>query len=246
VSVALGADGNYAVIGGSSDNNLVGAAWVFARSGNTWTQQGSKIAGTAPVGASRQGSSVAISADGKTAVIGGAGDNGGKGAMWMFTRNNTTWSQQGQKLTGSAAAGAAKQATSVALSADGKTALIGGPADASNKGAFWVYIPAAGTLFRPDFRSEMPDMAGEFKLEQNIPNPFIGQTSVPFILPESCTVVWEISDPGGRIVLSLKRDYPAGENLEIFNLDNYSGVLFCRIITPFGEKTRKMTLLGNR
>ena len=245
VSVALGADGNYAVIGGSSDNNLVGAAWVFTRSGNTWTQQGSKIAGTAPLGASRQGSSVAISADGKTAVIGGAGDNGGKGAMWMFTRNNTTWSQQGQKLTGSAAAGAAKQATSVALSADGKTALIGGPADASNKGAFWVYIPAAGTLFRPDVRSEMPDMAGEFKLEQNIPNPFKGQTTVPFVLPEPCTVAWEISDASGRVVLSLKRDYPAGENQEVFNLEMYNGAFYYRMTTPHGTKVRKMTALGN-
>jgi hypothetical protein len=245
VSVALGADGNYAVIGGSSDNNLVGAAWVFTRSGNTWTQQGSKIAGTAPVGASRQGSSVAISADGKTAVIGGAGDNGGKGAMWMFTRSNTTWSQQGQKLTGSTAAGAAKQATSVALSADGKTALIGGPADASNKGAFWVYIPAAGALFRPDVRSEMPDMAGEFKLEQNIPNPFKGQTTVPFVLPEPSTVAWEISDASGRVVLSLKRDYPTGENQEVFNLEMYNGAFYYRMTTPHGTKVRKMTALGN-
>jgi hypothetical protein len=246
VSVALSADGNYAMIGGSSDNSLVGAAWMFSRSGNSWVQQGAKIVGSAPAGGSRQGSSVAISADGKTAVIGGQGDNANRGAMWMFTRNGSSWSQQGQKLTGTGATGSAKQATSVSLSADGKTALTGGPSDASNKGAFWVYIPAAGSLFKPDVRSGMPDIAGEFKLEQNIPNPFMGQTSVPFILPESCTVVWEISDPGGRIVQSLKRDYPAGENLEIFNLDNYSGVLFCRIITPFGEKTRKMTLLGNR
>jgi hypothetical protein len=245
VSVALSADGNYAIIGGSSDNNLVGAVWMFSRSGNSWMQQGSKIVGSASAGAARQGSSVAISADGKTAVVGGAGDNGNRGAMWMFKRNNSLWSQQGQKLTGTGAAGAAKQATSISLSADGRTALTGGPSDASNKGAFWVYIPAAGSLFKPDIRSEMPSAAGEFKLEQNIPNPFMGQTSVPFILPESCTVIWEISDPGGRIVRSLKQDYPAGENLEVFNLESYSGVLYCRIITPYGEKTIKMTLLGN-
>ncbi len=43
-SVALSADGNTALIGAPEDNNHVGAAWVFARSGTAW-QQGPKLIG---------------------------------------------------------------------------------------------------------------------------------------------------------------------------------------------------------
>ena len=43
--MALSGDGNTALIGGYADNTSVGAAWVFTRSGSTWTQQGSKLTG---------------------------------------------------------------------------------------------------------------------------------------------------------------------------------------------------------
>src|SRR5204863_1494905 len=41
-SAALSADGETALIGGWTDNGLVGAAWAFTRSGGVWTQQGTK------------------------------------------------------------------------------------------------------------------------------------------------------------------------------------------------------------
>ena len=44
-SVALSSDGNTALIGGLFDNDFIGAAWVFTRSGETWTQQGPKLIG---------------------------------------------------------------------------------------------------------------------------------------------------------------------------------------------------------
>ena len=43
--MALSADGNTALIGGPYDHNEVGAAWVFTRSGEEWTQQGAKLTG---------------------------------------------------------------------------------------------------------------------------------------------------------------------------------------------------------
>jgi hypothetical protein len=45
-SVALSGDGNTAIVGGPSDNNGIGAAWVFTRSGGVWTQQGDKLVGS--------------------------------------------------------------------------------------------------------------------------------------------------------------------------------------------------------
>src|SRR4029453_625729 len=74
-SVALSADGNTAIVGGWSDNSKTGTAWVFTRSGGIWTQQGKKLVGTDSVGSARQGMSVALSADGNTAIVGGPGDN---------------------------------------------------------------------------------------------------------------------------------------------------------------------------
>ena len=104
----------------------VGAAWVFTRSGTTWTQQGPKLVGSGAVGHAYQGTSVALSSDGNTALVGGPGDNGYVGAAWVFTRSGTTWTQQGSKLVGTGAGGTADQGYSVALSGDGSTALVGG------------------------------------------------------------------------------------------------------------------------
>jgi hypothetical protein len=151
-SVALSADGNNAIIGGPWDS-WPGAAWVFTRTGNHWIQQGNKLVGTGsvPTGgemgrAIMQGSSVALSGDGNTAVVGGPDDDAYAGATWVFTRTDGVWSQSGPKLTGSDAVrgttqGAVKgslQGSSVALSADGSTAVVGGLGD-SNVGAAWVY-----------------------------------------------------------------------------------------------------------
>jgi hypothetical protein len=54
------------------------------------------------------------------------------------------FSQQGPKLAGTGAVGAAGQGTSVSLSADGNTAIVGGPVDNSSAGAAWVFAVDAG------------------------------------------------------------------------------------------------------
>jgi hypothetical protein len=131
-------------VGGNGDNSGIGAAWVFTRSGGVWTQQGSKLAGTGAVGAAGQGISVALSADGNTAIVGGFGDNSGIGAAWVYTRSGGIWTQQGNKLVGSGAVGSANQGASVALSADGNTAIMGGDLDnpdisCNAVGAAWVF-----------------------------------------------------------------------------------------------------------
>jgi uncharacterized protein YdbL (DUF1318 family) len=137
-SVALSADGNTAIVG-SMDGG-----WVFTRSGGVWSQQGNKLVGTGAVGASAQGYSVAISADGNTAITGGFMDNSNVGAAWVFTRSGGVWSQQGTKLVGTGAVGPAGQGYSVAISADGNTATVGGPCDNSNIGAAWVFTQSGG------------------------------------------------------------------------------------------------------
>ncbi|MGA3341773.1 MAG: hypothetical protein ABSD11_14355 [Methylocella sp.] len=143
-SVALSADGNTAIVGGLADNKITGAAWVYTRSNDVWTQQSSKLVGTGAVGSAAQGFSVALSDDGNTAIVGGPFDNLNTGAAWVYTRRGDVWTQQGKKLVGSGAAGKARQGVSVALSADGNTAIVGGSADNADSGAAWVFTRSNG------------------------------------------------------------------------------------------------------
>jgi hypothetical protein len=137
--LALSADGNTALIGASSDAEGVGAAWVFTRSGEAWSQQGNKLTGTGEVGKGAFGESVALSSDGNTALLGGAADAEGVGAAWVFTRSGEGWSQQGNKLTGTGQIGKANFGDGVALSTDGNTAVVGGSRDAEGAGAAWAF-----------------------------------------------------------------------------------------------------------
>jgi gliding motility-associated-like protein len=143
-SVSLSADGTTAIVGGWSDDGGKGAAWIFTRSGTTWTQQGAKLVGTGNTGNSNQGYAVSLSADGTTAIVGGLNDNTNKGAAWIFTRSGTTWTQQGNKLVGTGAVNA-KQGHSVSISADGNTVIVGGYLDNSNQGAAWIYTRSGTT-----------------------------------------------------------------------------------------------------
>jgi len=136
----LSGDGNTALVGGNV-NNLSGGAWVFTRSGSTWSQQGGTLTPSNESGPAQFGlSGMALSADGNTAVIGGAEDNGGTGAAWTFTRSGSTWSQ-GPKLTATPNVGSF--GVSIALSGAGDTALIGAPTTLRGNtpavGAAWVF-----------------------------------------------------------------------------------------------------------
>jgi hypothetical protein len=137
--VALSDNGQTALIGGFADSDNVGAAWVFARSGESWSQLGPKLTGTSEVGAGQFGADVALSGDGETALIGGPTDNGAAGAVWFFARSGEMWAPQGAKVTTSSEVGAAEFGRSLSLTDDGGTALIGGPADGGGVGAAWVF-----------------------------------------------------------------------------------------------------------
>jgi hypothetical protein len=133
---AVDAQGN---VGGS------GAAYVFTRSGGTWSQQAKLIAADGDM-SDAFGWSVALSGD--SAVIGAKGDRVEgtySGSAYVFTRSGGTWSQQA-KLTASDGADFDQFGCSVALSDD--TTLVGnnrGDGNDTNSGAAYVFTRSGGT-----------------------------------------------------------------------------------------------------
>ena len=57
--------------------------WVFTRSDGVWTQQGGKLVGSGPISGGLS-SSVSLSSDGSTAIVGGPNDNNDTGAAWVY------------------------------------------------------------------------------------------------------------------------------------------------------------------
>lgn len=137
-ALALSNDGNTLVVGGPTESTT-GAAWIFIRSGVSWTQQGLKLVGTGATGNAAQGSSVAIASDGNTIAVGGPTNNGGDGATWIFTRSGVVWSQQGSILIGTGGISNPRQGDSISLSGDGDTLAVGGWSDNLQTGAFWIF-----------------------------------------------------------------------------------------------------------
>lgn len=171
-SAAKGINGNQA------DHSALnaGAVYVFVRNGDAWVQQAYLKASNAKEG-DQFGSSLALSNDGNTLAVGAVGEpssatgvNGnqadtsmpGAGAVYVFTRNGGTWSQQayvkasntGEKSDGD------QFGYSVALSGDGNTlasgaisedsaatGINGNQADnsADSAGAVYVFTRSGGT-----------------------------------------------------------------------------------------------------
>src|SRR5512140_2224738 len=112
-AVSLSGDGDTAAVGGKDDNLSTGAAWIWVRAGIDWTWQAKLVAAPASFG-TLQGTSVGLSADGQTVIVGAPGDSGGTGAAWVFTRSGSAWTQ-GAQLVALDAVGTAEQGSSVFL-----------------------------------------------------------------------------------------------------------------------------------
>jgi len=140
-------DGDTAVVGAylndiGSDVQR-GAAFVYTRSGTTWSLQQKLIKSGTTAEYDRFGEDVYI--DGDNIIVGARGVDSYKGAAYVFTRSGTTWTQQ-QELQASDAAANDSGAMAVAIS--GNYAVYGAPYDddtASNTGSAHVWIRSGTT-----------------------------------------------------------------------------------------------------
>jgi len=147
-SVAL--EGDTVVVGAEldeTDSNFgQGSAYVFVRSGTTWSQQ-QKLTASDGKADDYFGQSVAISGD--SVLVGSSTDIEsieGRGAVYVFVRSGTTWSEQ-QKLIASDGSEYDYFGVSVAISGD--TALIGAYTDDENghadQGSAYVFVRSGAT-----------------------------------------------------------------------------------------------------
>ncbi|MEM1323704.1 MAG: peroxidase family protein [Bacteroidota bacterium] len=87
-------------------------------------------------------------------------------------------------------------------------------------------------------------LASDLILHQNRPNPFMGLTTISFVLPEACEASLVIYDLAGREIYVVSNDYPKGYNeLDInSNMLPASGMLYYQLRTPFGTRSKLMTI----
>jgi hypothetical protein len=151
-SVVLSGDGQTALITAKGDTTkngrTAGSAYVFTQTDNNWNQQ-QKLTAEDGDRNDQFGRSAALAADGTTAIV-GANDitnDGGPGSAYVFTRADGEWSQQ-QKLTANNGDDGDRFGSSVALSSDGTTAVVGADADndpnGSNGGSVYVFARSNG------------------------------------------------------------------------------------------------------
>lgn len=143
VSVAFSDTGGVLAVGAYNDNDGVGAVFVYTTSDLvTWTLQSKLIPNNGTVNPNF-GVWISLSSDGLTLAGGGPSNNSAEGAVWVWTFENGTWTQQA-KLIGSPGSSGDLQGLSVSLSADGNTCAFGGPGANDSIGSVWVFVQASG------------------------------------------------------------------------------------------------------
>ncbi len=139
VSLALSPDGNTLFIGASGDSTSsgVGAVYIFTKDeADVWEYSKKITSATHGFSLDRHngffGSALAVSSDGKTLIVGVAG---GKGAVYIFTKNENIWrysTKIDENTDGLALTTGDYFGSSIALSPDGSTLFIGASGDSSD------------------------------------------------------------------------------------------------------------------
>ncbi len=121
----------------NNSSSQAGAAYVFTRSGNTWTQSTYLKQAFVRAGV-KFGSSVAINLD--TIVVGAPVDQS-SGAAYVFKRV-TAWSQEAYLKASPVVSGMQFGAS---VSVDGDVAIVGAPNETTNTGSAFVFARSGST-----------------------------------------------------------------------------------------------------
>ena len=137
--------GDYAIVGSRNEDTGgtdAGAAYIYVRSGTTWSEQQKIQSSDIEAGDSFGG---AVSIDGDYVTVGAnyEDENGtSAGAVYVFKRDGTTWTQQA-KLLPSDGTGGDELSYGGSIDISGDTIVVGArvadPGGISNAGAAYVF-----------------------------------------------------------------------------------------------------------
>jgi hypothetical protein len=238
--LSISSDGNTAIIGAylgsASPTPYGGVAYVFTRSGTTWTQQ-AKLAPSDRAASDNFGISVSISEDGNTVLIGATGEdtspNSSNGAVYVFTRSGTTWTQQA-KLLASDAASSDTFGFSSSISADGNTALIGAHLEDTspntNNGAAYVFT-RSGTTWTQQAKLLASDAASNDNFGLSVDISSNGNTALIGAPYESTSP----NSSNGAVYLFTRSGTTWTQRQKIVSEDATSNYLFGGVVSISGD-----------
>jgi hypothetical protein len=138
-SVSLSSDGSTLAVGSTSEPSGIGginanetdtgapdsgAVYVFTHSGSDWAQQAHVKPWNTVTRGVLFGYSVGLSGNGDTLGVGTYDEQQGRGAVYVFTRNNGKWAQQ-MRMQGANAEAGDSLGCALAISDDGNTIVAG-------------------------------------------------------------------------------------------------------------------------
>lgn len=186
-SVTVSANGNRIATGGTGDNDHMGAVWVYDRpdENSPFSETAKLVAANVNGTQIYQGTSVKFNDDGTILAVGCSGDSADRGAVIMYKYNGTNW-EEVDRLIGSGAIGQAMQGSSVDVSSNGDTIVVGAPDDENQKGGVYVFQRIAGTN---TWKQQGPKLrcgdATEDQLEQGLSVSISGDgNTIAFGIPD--------------------------------------------------------------
>ena len=138
-SVAISGDGAYAIVGSANTGTNRGTAYIYVRSGSSWSQQ-QILNPASPADQDYYGGSVCIDGTGTYAGVGAWGSN----KFYIYIRSGSTWSLQ-QEIAGpyKVSSGYSDEyGNTCCITPDGTRLCVGAatnPTGGTNKGAVYVY-----------------------------------------------------------------------------------------------------------
>lgn len=191
-SVSLSLDGTIVAIGAHKHDgggNKAGHVQIYQLSGTSWLLRGQSIEGQSANDMS--GFSVSLSSDGSIVAIGapyneGGGVGRGETRLYRWSENDTNWMKIGDDINGDTDAD--ENGSSVALSSDGLTLIVGSPrhnSDGILKGMARVYNVASCNTVEPSpIPSLLPTLAPS-QIPTSVPTlePSFKASSTPSLKP---------------------------------------------------------------
>ena len=177
---------------GSPEHNSSGAVYVFTGTG-TAASQSAELTPSNPQADEQFGQTVAISGDGQTLVAaapGAAGTSGSdQGAAYVFSDTSGTWTQ----IAELAVPGTSELGTSLAISSDASTIVLGSPTSNNDNGEAFVFTKSGSTYVQTQELTEaatsapaatsakVPTRAGSAVSAARKPKPAPAPTPAPSV-----------------------------------------------------------------